>query len=239
MSTKVEELGSECSLNMNIFENPSEHRDTKKEFSIIFTLLLKGQTNTLWNLTEKKPQSHPILPTDTCPFRYPQVRGALAEEHRVAHTGTAHVFSCQHGRSKARKIFFSFPANASGLLARASSPLPGLPRNIYITKFKIIVLIQTQFLWEHSALCFTGLLYTLLLIEPFALMPQIQHFWSNQPPPFHMISVQKYWFQNMSNQLNTTVSKQCYTWRLRHAILPLTHIRIPKISVAFQLDRQP
>lgn len=110
----------------------------------------------------------PILPTYTFPFRYPQIRGTLAEEHRAARTGIAHEFSCQHRRCKARIFFFFFsPANASGLLARASSPLPGLPKNICITKFKIIVLIHIQFLWEQSALCFTGRVHTLLLSNPF------------------------------------------------------------------------
>lgn len=164
--------------------------------------------------------------TGICLSRYPQIRGTLAKEHRAA-----------------RKIYFFFPcpASASCLLARASSPLTGLSLVIYITKFEIFVLIQTQFLWENNALCFTRLLHTLLLIELFALMPNIQHSWSNPyPPPFQTIGVQKYWIQNMkSNQPNITVSKEPYTLIFRHAVLPLIHMRIPKISVAFQHAWQP
>lgn len=128
------------------------------------------------------------------------------------------------GGVKQARFFFSFPASVSGLLARASSPLTGLPRSIYVIKFKIFVLIQTQFLGENNALCFTRLLHTLLLIELFALMPNIQHSWSNpKPPPFHTISVQKYLIQNMrSNRPNITVSKQCYTLIFRHAVLLFT-----------------
>lgn len=101
----LEDLCCQCSLNTNIFRNSLECKDTKKEFSNMLTSPLKGQTNTMWNLTE----TCSLAPAPPC---IPKLEGRWQRSmEQLTLSRPMQSAVSKGGVKQARMFFSSLPAH--------------------------------------------------------------------------------------------------------------------------------